>query len=151
MSRGCDGSILTRWFSAMKAARMSTPLKPLKPADMGVTLYYKHEAPETDVSARRWVEEAIRTGCYLPTSHAIQRLAERDLTMADLLCVIKRPSRVEPYSGMSQHGGTCWRFIGRGLDTQSKIAVGVELYLDEQQRWAILCTIFPEKGAKGRP
>lgn len=103
---------------------------------------------KTAVEARKWVQEAIREGHYTPVPHVRDRLKERGMTMNDLFHALNHPSTVEPYPAMPEHGGTCWRFIGQGLDTQAKIAVGVELYLNEQQRWAILVTIFPAKGAK---
>lgn len=62
--------------------------------------------------------------------------------MADLFHAIRRPSAVEPYSGMPRQGGTCWRVVGRDLEQEQQIAIGVEAYLDERGRWAILCTIF---------
>lgn len=121
---------------------MAATRKPLKPGPLGVALGYNDAAPRSAAAARKWIQEAVSTGCYTPSVHLRVRLTERGLTMADLFHAIRRPSAVEPYAGMPQQGGTCWRVIGHDLEQEQKIAIGVEAYRDERGRWAILCTIF---------
>jgi hypothetical protein len=67
--------------------------------------------------------------------------------MVEVLAAIRRGGRAESYSDPPRHGGTCWRVHGQDLDGR-KLAVGVEAYLDENQRWTILCTVIALK--KGR-
>lgn len=62
--------------------------------------------------------------------------------MDDVLGVLRRPTRVEAYAGMPQHGGSCWRFIGRDLDLTRRLAVGVGAYLRSDGGAAILCTVI---------
>lgn len=64
--------------------------------------------------------------------------------MNDIYAVFSRCRRVEPYSGMPQNGGTCWRFFGLNIDGDAEIAVGIEAYQDGDGReMIILCTVLP--------
>jgi len=119
--------------------------KPLKPGQVSVSLGYKDAPPENPVDARRWIQEAVRSSRYTATDHVGQRLAQRQLSMDDLLHAIERPRKVEPYPDMPRHGGTCRRLFGPDLDQEQEIGVGIEAYLDDRGRWAVLCTIFAVK------
>lgn len=120
--------------------------KPLNPGPSGVPLGYKSASPGNPVDARKWIQEAIRTECYTATNHVRDRLRERGLSMDDLRHAVAHPRKVEPYSRMPQHGGTCWRLYGRDLDDEQEVGVGFEAYMDERGRWAVLCTIFALEG-----
>lgn len=120
--------------------------KPLKPSASVVPLGYKDAPPKNPVDARKWIQEAVRSERYTPKHHVFVRLRERQLTMDDLLHALERPRTVEAYPGMPEHGGSCWRVFGRDLEGDQEVGVGVEAYLDEQGRWAVLCTIFPVRG-----
>lgn len=119
--------------------------KPLKPGQARVSLGYKDAPPENPVDARKWIQEAVRSSRYRTTDHVSQRLAQRRLSMDDLLHAIAHPRMLEAYPGMARHGGTCWRLFGPDLDHEQEIAVGIEAYLDDVGRWAVLCTIFAVK------
>jgi hypothetical protein len=119
--------------------------KPLQPGQVGVSLDYKCEPPTNPVDARKWIQEAIRTECYTVKPHVRDRLRERKLTMEDLLHAIASPRALESYPDMPRHGGTCWRLFGRDMDGAKEVGVGFEAYVNEQGRWAVVCTIFPVK------
>jgi hypothetical protein len=119
--------------------------KPLKPGSVGVSLGYSDAPPESPADARRWIQEAVRSSRYTATSHVGQRLGQRQLGMDDLLHAIEHPRKVEPYPNMPRHGGTCWRLYGPDLDQEQEIGVGIEAYLDDRGRWAVLCTLFVVK------
>lgn len=119
--------------------------KHLKPGQVSVSLGYRDAPPGNPVDARRWIQEAVRSRCYTATDHVGQRLAQRRLSMDDLLHAIEHPRKVEPYPDMPRHGGTCWRLFGPDLDQEQEIGVGIEAYLDDRGRWAVLCTIFAVK------
>lgn len=143
-SSSIDGASLRGLFGGIKAARMSTPLKPLKPAAAGVALGYgKPEAPKTPIEARTWIQEAILTGRYIIKGHAKARLVERGLVMRHLFHVMKHPSSIEPHDEMPKHYGSCWRVTGRNLDGEGQVAIGVEAYTDDDGRKVAVCTIFP--------
>ena len=74
----------------------------------------------------------------------MERLVQRELVLLDVLTAIQRGARAEPYAEPPRQGGTCWRVHGQDAGGR-KIAVGVEAYLDEDGRWALLCTVFEEK------
>lgn len=99
--------------------------------------------PENSDGARQWIQGAFREGCYSLARHFDERLKERNLTLRDVRHVIERPIHVEPYTGMPQQGGSCWRVSGHALDFSTEIRVGVEAYLDSQGHRIILCTLFP--------
>ena len=119
--------------------------KSLKPGLTGVSLSYTDAPPKNPADARRWIQQAVRSGRYTATDHVGQRLKQRQLDMDDLFCAIEHPRRVEPYPDMPRHGGTCWRLYGLDLEQEQEIGVGIEAYLDERGRWAVLCTIFAVK------
>lgn len=98
--------------------------------------------PQNPIDARSWIKEAVRTGCYVPSVHLGKRLAQRGLTMFDVLKVLKYPRNIEPYAEEPAHGGTCWRLYGRDVDNGQDLAVGVETYLNASGKAVIICTIF---------
>ncbi len=122
--------------------------KSLKPGPAGVSLDYRNAPPENPVDARKWIQEAVRSSRYTATGHVGQRLAQRRLNMDDLLHAIEHPRKVEPYPDMPRHGGTCWRLFGPDVDQEQEIGVGIEAYLDDRGRWAVLCTIFAVKALR---
>ena len=42
----------------------------------------------------------------------------------------------------SQNGGSCWRVFGRDLDRERLLAVGIDAYMSEDGKAAILCTVI---------
>jgi len=74
-------------------------------------------------------------------------MIDRAVTLLDVAAAVARAARAEPHPDPPRHGGTCWRVHGQDLDGR-KLAVGVEAYLDEDERWSILCTVMELK--KGR-
>ena len=103
--------------------------------------------PKNPKEALAWIKEAARERRLLKTKHLFDRMDAREVTLLDVMTAIRRASRVEPYAEQPRHGGTCWRVHGQDLDGR-RLAVGVEAYLDTNQRWAILCTVIEWK--KGR-
>jgi hypothetical protein len=103
--------------------------------------------PKTPTEALAWIKEAVRQGRYFRTKHLFDRMTDRAVSLPDVLDAIRRGARAEPFSGPPRHGGTCWRVHGQDSDGR-KLAVGVEAYLDESQRWTVLCTVISLK--KGR-
>lgn len=97
--------------------------------------------PSQPQEALAWIKEAIRESRYRTTGHLLARIAARQIILDEVLYVLRHGQRVEPYAEPPQHGGTSWRLHGRD-SAGRQIAVGVEAYLDEQQRWAILCTVI---------
>lgn len=85
-------------------------------------------APRTPTNARKWV-----------------RLASRRITMLDALHLLHRTPRVEAHPDPPRHGGTCWRVIGRHVDGERTIAVGVEAFHDERGHRLMLCTVIDTK------
>ncbi len=98
--------------------------------------------PETSVDAKQWVQEALREMRYTPSGHLYQQMRERQVTMDDVKNIIKRPTSVEPYPMQSQNGGSCWRVFGRDLDRERLLAVGIDAYMSEDGKAAILCTVI---------
>ena len=85
---------------------------------------------------------------YTPTVHFRERLARRQITMLDTLHVLRRAPLVEPHPDPPLHDGTCWRVLGRDLDGDRTIGVGVEAFTDEGRR-LILCTVIDvERGGR---
>ena len=95
--------------------------------------------PKNPTEALAWIKESVREGRYSRTKHLLARMDLRRVTLVDVVAAIQRATRAEPYAGPSRHGGTCWRVFGQDLDGR-KLAVGVEAYLDDDERWTILCT-----------
>lgn len=119
--------------------------KSLKPGPAGVSLDYRNAPPENPVDARKWIQEAVRSSRYTATDPVSQRLAQWRPNLDDLLHAIEQPRKVEPYPDTPRHGGTCWRLFGPDLEQEQEIGVGIEAYLDDRGRWAVLCTIFAVK------
>jgi hypothetical protein len=103
--------------------------------------------PKTAGEALSWIKEAVREGRYLRTKHLFDRMVDRAVLLVDVLAAISRGARAEPYAEPPRHGGSCWRVHGQDLEGR-RLSVGVEAYLDEDQRWSILCTVMELK--KGR-
>ncbi len=82
--------------------------------------------------------------------HFPRRLAERNETMESVRAAIVRAERVEPYPAMPDHGGTCWRVTGMGLNGK-RLAIGVELFLADDEKWTVLCTVIAIAKKGGRP
>lgn len=80
-----------------------------------------------------------------------QRLRERKETLDSVKAAIARAERVEPYRAMAERGGTSWRVTGMGTNGK-KIAVGVELFLDDDNEWTAFVTVIDlkPKTTKGR-
>lgn len=105
--------------------------------------------PRDPVAAKHWVQSAVLAGRYLLARvHFPKRLAERKETMASVKAAIARAEKLEPYPAMPEHGGTCWRVTGMGLNGK-RLAIGVELFLDEDEQWTVLCTVI-DLAKKGR-
>lgn len=108
--------------------------------------------PDNPVDAKRWVKAAVEAGRYVFSPiHFPQRLRGRNETLDSVKAAIARAERVEPYPGMVERGGTAWRVIGMGTNGK-KIAVGVELYLDDDNEWTAFVTVIDlkPKTIKGR-
>ena len=103
--------------------------------------------PRSPAEALGWIKEALREGRYARTKHLLDRMSDRGVSLLDVTTAIRRAARAEPYAEPPLHGGTCWRVHGQDLDGR-RLAVGVEAYLSEDGRWAILCTVIELK--KGR-
>lgn len=103
--------------------------------------------PEKAADAKRWAREAIENARYIPSGHFRPQCAQRGVTMNDVYAVFSRCRRVEPYAGMPQNGGTCWRFFGLNVDGDKEIAVGIEAFEDaDGEKRVMLCTALPPKG-----
>jgi hypothetical protein len=108
--------------------------------------------PGNPVDAKRWVKAAMDAGRYVfAPVHFPQRLRERHETLDSVKAAIRRSDRVEPYPAPAEHGGTCWRVFGMGTNGK-RIAVGVELFLDDDSEWTVLCTVIDmqPKTTRGR-
>lgn len=79
---------------------------------------------------------------FTPSVHFRERLARRDVTMLDVLHVLRRAATVEPHADPPRHDGTCWRVIGRDVDETRAIGVGVEAFTDDDGRRVALCTVI---------
>ena len=91
-------------------------------------------------------------GRYIVASvHFPQRLQERGETIKSVKAAIGRAEKVEPYPAMPEHGGTCWRVFGMGTNGK-RLAIGVELYVDDDAEWSVLCTVIAlaDSSKKGR-
>ena len=97
--------------------------------------------PKHHAAALPWIKEAIREGRYSRTKHLFDRMTDRTVSLVDILCAIRSCSRAEPHGDPPRHDGTCWRLHGKDLDGRH-LAIGIEAYLDEGSRWAVLCTVI---------
>src|SRR5437660_714901 len=105
--------------------------------------------PQDPVAAKQWVQAAMAAGRYLIARvHFPKRLTERKETMESVKAAIARAEKLEPYPAMPEHGGTCWRVTGMGLNGK-RLAVGVELFLNDDEKWTVLCTVI-DLAKKGR-
>ena len=100
--------------------------------------------PTRPAEARAFVKTAFaaRRHEFDTGRHFLERLRERHLAEPDLLNAISRLIRIEEYPG-SQPWATCWRVIGPDLDGR-RIGVGVKLYLDDDEEWALCITIIDD-------
>ena len=98
--------------------------------------------PRTPTEARKWVREAVAMKSYIQAVHFRERLASRRITMLDALHVLGRAPHVDAHPDPPRHGGTCWRVIGRDVDGERTIAVGVEAFRDDLGRRLMLCTVI---------
>jgi hypothetical protein len=107
--------------------------------------------PDNPIDAKKWAKAAMEAGRYEVASvHFPERLEQRGETMRSVKTAIARAERVEPYPAMPEHGGTCWRVIGVGTNGK-RLGIGVELYLDDNDEWAVLCTVLDlGEATKGR-
>jgi hypothetical protein len=70
--------------------------------------------------------------------------------MDDAVYMLMHGARAEPYPAqLPQHGGTSWRIHGKD-STGRRLAIGVEAYLDEGGRAAVLCTVIDMSKRGGR-
>jgi hypothetical protein len=69
-------------------------------------------------------------------------LVERGFDMFDVLHAVEQATRARRYDQEPQHGGTCWRIIGRNVDGNRSVAVGVECFLDRKRRRVVLITVM---------
>lgn len=99
--------------------------------------------PKTRTEALPWIQEALQAGRYVPSGHFYDRLQERGIDIQDVFHAVESASKCLEYSGgVAQNGGTCWRVVGKNVDRDKAIAVGVEAFLDKKKRRCILCTVF---------
>ncbi len=97
--------------------------------------------PTTSAAALAWVKVAAKANRFVPTVHFNQQARARKVEFDSAKAALLRARRVEPYPAMPENGGTCWRVFGRGLEGE-QLAIGVELFLDANEEWAILCTVI---------
>lgn len=102
----------------------------------------KKRVPTKSAEAKVFVKVAFAAGRYEfdTGNHFAKRLAERRLTPDDLKNAIAKLIRITEYPG-SQPWATCWRVVGPDLDG-NRIGVGVKLYLDDAEEWALCITII---------
>jgi hypothetical protein len=99
--------------------------------------------PKDAVEALKWVQDAVQAGRYIPSIHFYERLAERKIDIEDVFSAVDAASTCVVFEqGTPQNGGTCWRVIGKNIDGDQEVAVGVEAFLDHKRRRCILCTVF---------
>ena len=85
----------------------------------------------------------LRDGRYTPSMHFLERLVERDLIMADVRHAIENPNSIERYErGDTVNGGTAWRVLGKDVDEDRSVAVGIEAYDHKRRRRVCLCIAF---------
>jgi hypothetical protein len=101
--------------------------------------------PRSPADARAWIRKAVAAERYsFAEPHFTQRLAERKVTLVDVLHVIRVARSVEPHMDPPKMGGTCWRVHGADADGRA-LGIGVEAYLDDDARWAFLVTVIVER------
>ncbi len=62
--------------------------------------------------------------------------------MADIRNAIEHPSIISPYTRRKPvNGGTSWRIIGKNVDADRTVGVGVEAFYDKRRR-VCLCTVI---------
>ena len=104
--------------------------------------------PRNPAEARTWIREAVVAERYsFAEPHFSQRLAERKVTVADVLRVVRLARSVEPHMDPPKLGGTCWRIHGTDSDGRA-IGLGVEAYVDDDERWAFLVTVIVERARR---
>ena len=77
-------------------------------------------------------------------AHFTQRLVERRVTLLDVLHAIRFARSMEPHMDSPKMDGTCWRVHGADADGR-QLGIGVEAYLDDEERWAFLVTVIVER------
>ncbi len=100
------------------------------------------QVPTRPPEAKAFIKTAFAAGRYEYDlgGHFAERLEERGLGADDLRNAIAKLVRITEYPG-STRWATCWRVVGPGLDGQ-RIGVGVKLYLDDDEEWALCITII---------
>ncbi len=100
--------------------------------------------PTKPADAKRFVKVAFAARRYEfdTGGHLLKRMAERKLTKDDLTHAIDKLVRIAEYPG-SQPWATSWRVIGPDL-AGKRIGVGVKLYLDQDDEWALCVTIIDD-------
>ena len=110
--------------------------------------------PQNPPAALKWAQEALLAGRFTLKGHFTDRLRERGFIVEDARNAILRAIRCESYTGMPEHGGTCWRITGPALtgrgEQVTKIEIGVETTVDDQGQTVIVVTLFnpATKGGK---
>jgi hypothetical protein len=98
--------------------------------------------PKDSRAALTWIQEAVQAGRYYPATHFYDRLYERKLEIQDVFRAIQGATSCFVHDRKPEHGGTCWRVFGRGLQEGKMLAVGVEAFLNKKKHRCILCTVF---------
>lgn len=99
--------------------------------------------PGTVREALAWIQDAVAAGRYVVSGHFHRRREERRIDFLDVFNAIENANACVPYDqGAPENGGTCWRVIGRNIDNDQDVAVGVEAFLDKKRRRCVLCTVF---------
>jgi hypothetical protein len=93
----------------------------------------------------------LTTGNYVSSYHAqFERQPERDVSDLQMRHIVERSKECLPYDRLvSDHGGTCWRI--KGMDSNGRrLAIGVETYVDEQNKAMVVATVIVENIKRGR-
>ena len=93
-------------------------------------------------SAVAAIRESLAAGSYRLTPHFRQRLAERGLLWADVLCVFDAPTSVRP-GGAEEFGRPKWIAAGKAADGLAMEIVCV-LDRDAHGRWTVFITAYFE-------
>ena len=88
------------------------------------------------------IRESLAAGRYRLTPHFRQRLAERGLLWADVLCVLDLPASVRS-GGEERFGRPKWIVAGRAADGLAMEIVCV-LDQDAHGRWTVFITAYFE-------
>lgn len=86
--------------------------------------------------------ESLAAGRFRLTPHFRQRLAQRGLLWADVLCVFDAPTSVRP-GGAEQFGRPKWIVAGNAADGLAMEIVCV-LDQDARGRWTVFITAYFE-------